>query len=154
MRKTILNICFLTVTIVLVKLAFIAFDYLTENESKQIPDGKVYPDHSVIKDFKEAALKVNETCPKMLDGDLRLDRAFVGPDLRLTMKHTLINFKADEVDLDAFMDIYYNGKKHQFCEIYKSDKPIFHHGIFTYEFYGNKGKLITSFDLRMSDCLN
>jgi len=64
----------------------------------------VFAPPSFDKVMMQAASKINENCPFMVDQDTRLDNAVAFPDNILQYNYTLVNWIKDSVDLKAFDD--------------------------------------------------
>ncbi len=56
------------------------------------------------KQLMAVANEINQNCPIMVDSDTRLDNAIGGPGNRFTYNYTLVNFSADQIDLEHFIN--------------------------------------------------
>ncbi len=59
---------------------------------------------SFDKIMMQAASKINESCPIMVDQDTRLDNAIALPDNTFQYHYTLVNWVKDSIDIEDFED--------------------------------------------------
>ena len=90
----------------------------------------VFSPPSFDKVMMEAASKINESCPIMVDQDTRLDNAIALPENILQYNYTLVNWVKDSVDLKAFEDymqpmILNNDNKTTMAYNYKDMNGVF-----------------------------
>lgn len=60
----------------------------------------LFNSHSFDKAMMEAASKINESCPIMVDSETRLDNAIAMPDNVFQYNYTLIHVDKDSIDID------------------------------------------------------
>lgn len=106
----------------------------------------------LMEGFKFAADQINARVPKMIDSDTRLDKASVGPGLRLTYHYTLPNRKSDEIDADLMLSILEPDVVDKACHNADMKSTLQYGGIYTYVYSGKDGVQILTFDVEKEDC--
>lgn len=64
----------------------------------------IFAQPSFDKAMMQAASKINESCPVMVDKDTRLDNAIALPDNIFQYNYTLVNLVKDSIDIPAFQN--------------------------------------------------
>lgn len=106
----------------------------------------------IIEAFRETAETVNAGLPTMLDEEIRLDKATVGPGPRMVYHNTFVGYKSSEIDREW---VSTSVKKHVQGNVCASSdmKPSLQQGaVYTYAYYGSDGGKIGDFDIRRTDC--
>lgn len=107
----------------------------------------VFAPPSFDKVMMQAASKINESCPIMVDQDTRLDNTIALPENILQYNYTLIHWVKDSVDLKAFEDyiqpiILNNVKSNPDLKIYRDNKTTM-----TYNYKDMNGEFITKISI-------
>jgi uncharacterized RDD family membrane protein YckC len=105
----------------------------------------------VMKGLAIAVQQINDQGPTMLDENTRLDRASVGPGLRITYHHTLLHYSSQEIDAGALRDNL-SAIRNRVCSNKDMAPNLKHGATYVYSYSGNDGVRITSLDVRQSDC--
>lgn len=98
-----------------------------------------------------AATSLSEDCPMMVDGDTRMDKVESGPGHRFNYYYTLINYAADEIDVESFLSIMRPQILNQ-VRLHPDMKFFRDHKITLNYFYKDKnGDELTSLEIRPTD---
>lgn len=114
----------------------------------------VFAPPSFDKVMMQAASKINESCPIMVDQDTRLDNAVALPDNILQYNYTLVNWVKDSVDLKAFEDymqpvIMNNVKTNPDLKVYRENKTTM-----AYNYKDMNGVFITKISISSDQYLD
>lgn len=108
-------------------------------------------EEELIKGLAIAVQQINERGPSMLDENTRLDRASVGPGLRITYHHTLPRYNSQEIDAGVLRDNLAE-VRNRVCANKDMAPNLKYGATYVYSYSGNDGATITSFEVRQSDC--
>lgn len=101
--------------------------------------------------LKLAAQQVNQTLPKMIDSETRLDSSLAG-DSKFIYKLTMINYKAEELSSDEFKKIARENLLSNVCTN-PGIKAFFDRDVSVdYQYYGKLGNLITGVEIMPDAC--
>ena len=101
------------------------------------------------KDLQNVADQLNKQTPMMVDEETRLDKVSAGSK-RLTYYYTMINYSANDLDLNKFTDIQRDTLKKASCgplKIFLTNNINV-----SYIYKGKQGKQLAEIILRASDC--
>lgn len=107
----------------------------------------VFAPPSFDKVMMQAASKINESCPIMIDQDTRLDNVIALPDNILQYNYTLVHWVKDSIDLKAFEDhmqpmILNNVRTNPDLKIYRDNRTTM-----AYNYRDMNGEFITKISI-------
>ncbi|MDD5277836.1 MAG: hypothetical protein PHR16_17400 [Methylovulum sp.] len=106
----------------------------------------------MIGGFTSAAQQINQEGPVMVDKEIRLDRAAVGPGVRLTYHYTFINYSSSDITSSWLQANIRPAVKMNVCANEKMKPALQKGGIYVYAYSGNNGLEITRFEIKNDDC--
>ena len=109
---------------------------------------------SFDKAMMQAASKINESCPMMVDQDTRLDNAIALPDNTFQYNYTLVNLVKDSTDIPAFQNymqpvILNNIKTNPDLKVYRDYKVTM-----TYDYKDMNGIFVTKISIKPDQYLD
>lgn len=105
-----------------------------------------------IEGFTIAAQQINQQTPIMVDKDTRLDRATVGPGVRLTYHYTFPNYTSRDIDPSWLQASLQPAVKESVCTNEKMKSSLQYGGIYVYAYSSNNGVEIARFEINKTDC--
>lgn len=123
--------------------------FVGKSTTERFFDGK--KEGSIDAVLVEAASRINENLPMMVDAETRLD-ATVGVIGRFRYNYTLVNFSAEELDPGVLKDTMQPKLVNNVCtstemEIFvQNDVPV------TYAYFGKNGKQVTTITISPNQC--
>jgi hypothetical protein len=106
----------------------------------------------LIEGFKQAAEKINQSTPTMVDSETRLDRATVGPGAALTYHYTFPNYTSDGVDGAWIKSQLRESVTSNVCKNETMKPALEYGGIYIYSYAGSDQNVIGSFQITRRDC--
>lgn len=107
---------------------------------------------AMTKGLQDVADQINDTAPIMLDKYTRLDRAIVGPGLKLSYHYSLINYSADDIDSAFLKENLFPNIRNEVCTS-EEMKPSLQNGVkYVYWYSSNDDRLIGLFGVNREDC--
>ena len=100
----------------------------------------------------QSANEMNQQLPKMIDPDTRLDSTQGGPGRQLSYNLTLVNYSSNQINNQQFDQKVTPLIKNQTCT-HPETQVLFSNKItIRFNYYGNDGRLISTFQVNSSDC--
>lgn len=106
----------------------------------------------LIEGFKQAAEKINQGTPSMVDSETRLDEVTVGPGAVLTYHYTFPNYTSDEVDGAWIQSQQRESVTNNVCKNEAMRTALEYGGKYVYSYSGSGQNLIGSFPITLQDC--
>ena len=106
----------------------------------------------LVEGLKIAANQFNQKLPMMLDSNTRLDRATVGPGVRMVYHHTLPGYTSKDIDSNLLRNTLRPEVMRNVCSSSEMKKSLQFGGIYAYAYYGSDGVEIAQFEIDRSDC--
>jgi hypothetical protein len=106
---------------------------------------------SVDRNLLSASNEMNKRCPVFIDKDTRLDSTVAGPGKRLMYNYTLINFTAEQIQIQQFLSvltpqIMNNVRTNPDMKEYRRHKITL-----VYSYKDKDGKFITRIEVKPTD---
>lgn len=109
-------------------------------------------EQELTRGFEIAARQINQNAPIMVDEYTRMDKATVGPGARVTYHCTFLKYASEDVDPTKLSTNLRPIVKDRVCNNKDMKPSLQYGGIYTYTYYGNDEKFISSFDIDRNDC--
>ena len=106
----------------------------------------------LIEGFTMAATSVNQKLPMMVDQNTRLDKMTVGPGPRAVYHYTFPTYTSIDIDANLLQTNLKPEVTRKVCASDDMKKSIQYGGIYVFEYSGNDGIQITSFQIDRNDC--
>lgn len=106
----------------------------------------------LVEGFTKAANQYNKQLPMMVDQDIRLDKATVGPGPRVVYHHTFPEYTSGDIDVDWLQTDLRPEVTRTVCANADMKKSLQHGGIYSYAYSGSDGAEIARFEIDRNDC--
>lgn len=105
-----------------------------------------------VEGFEAGAKKINDSLPRMVDEDTRMDWASVGPGALVTYHYTLPNYSSTDIDPGLMRTNLFPIVKNSVCSSKDMELSLQYGGKYKYSYSGNDGILISEFTIDRTDC--
>lgn len=106
----------------------------------------------IIRGFKLAEKQINQKAPIMIDSEIRIDSARVGPDAMFTYYNTFVNYRSDEIDIKLLSSDFSDRIIENVCNREEMRRVVEYGGIYSYSYSGNDGVKIFKIDIDKIKC--
>lgn len=106
----------------------------------------------LIEGFEKVAKQVNAGTPTMVDEDTRMDKATVGPGVRITYHYTFPKYSSIDVDSEWIISNLRPVVKSKVCASKEMKPSLQYGGVYSFSYSGSDGVRIAKFQVDRNDC--
>ena len=108
---------------------------------------------TLIRNLELEVINLNNSLPKIIDDDTRVDSISVEPGPRLVTKYTYTSFSTEEFDSEIFNKKVKKNIKKGICDNDEILKRMKLGLVYSYDFFGNDGIKLATAEFDINDCL-
>ena len=109
-------------------------------------------ERGLIRGFNEAVETINQDLPAMIDDEIRMDKATVGPGAMMTYHYTFLNHVSNEVDSQWIRSGVRENVANNVCKSQEMKRALQYGAAYRYSYSGSDQKFIAGFQITREDC--